>query len=110
MNSWFLSAYAKATLADIYVYTYETWGAAQADAYLDGLFSTFERIEAKAELWRPIPPEFEVDGYFTRFQGHFIYWKQFDSGEIGIAAILHTSMLQGDRLLAAFGALDDQQG
>jgi len=108
MSSWFLSAYAKAALTDIYVYTYETWGATKADAYLDGLFSVFERIEARKVLWRPMPPEFEVDGYFTRFERHVIYWKQFDSGEIGIAAILHTSMLHGDRLLATFGALDDQ--
>lgn len=106
MSSWFLSAYARATLTDIYVYTHETWGAKKADAYLDGLFSAFERIAARTEVWRPLPPEFEIDGYFTRFERHFIYWKQFEDGEIGIAAILHTSMLQGDRLLTAFGALD----
>jgi toxin ParE1/3/4 len=108
MSSWFLSAYAKATITDIYVYTHETWGVAQADAYLDGLFSIFELIQVRKELWRPMPPEFEVDGYFTRYGRHVIYWKQFDSGEIGIAAILHTSMLHGDRLLAAFGVLDEE--
>jgi len=69
----------------------------------------FEQIEAQTELSRPMPPELELDGYFIRIQRHCIYWKQFNSGEIGIAAIWHKSMLQGDRLLAAFGVLYDRQ-
>ena len=103
MNRYFLSSGAKAALTNIYVYTHETWGSAQADKYLDGLYGTFERIIRKEALWRPIAAEFQIEGYFTRYEKHLIYWKCFEDEEIGIAAISHTSMLQGDRLKAAFG-------
>ena len=107
MKRYFLSSGAKASLTDIYVYTYEKWGSVQADHYLDGLYDTFERIVRKEGLWRPIPAEFEIEGYFTRYEKHLIYWKCFEDEEIGIVAISHTSMLQGDRLTAAFGLLPD---
>ena len=106
MTSYLLSNEAKAALVDIYVYTEQTWGAVQADKYLDGLYDTFERIVRKEVLWRPIPAEFQVEGSFTRYEKHIIYWKRFEN-QIGIAAILHVSMLQGDRLKAAFGLLPE---
>lgn len=105
MRSYRLSRAAKAALTDIYLYTHETWGAEQADSYLDGFYATFDRIAGGAELWRPIPADFEVGGYFTRYEKHFIYWKSFDDGGVGIVAVLHSAMLQGDRLREAFGPL-----
>ncbi len=102
MTAPLLSRSAKAVLVDIYVHTYRRWGALQADKYLDGLYDTFRRITRQEALWRPVPAAFGVSGYFTRYEKHYIYWRRFKSGEIGVTAILHASMMQGDRLKAAF--------
>ena len=57
---------------DIYIYTRDTWGEAQANIYIRGLFERFEAIAAKRFPWRPIPAEFGVDGYVCRYERHFI--------------------------------------
>lgn len=104
-KAWFLSDSAEAALADIYIYTETTWGSMQAESYVSGIFDKFEAIALRLTPWRSIAPELEVDGFFTRYQRHYIFWRKFDNGQIGIAAILHDAMLQGDRLKVAFGEL-----
>ena len=78
------------------------WGEEQAERYTSGLFDKFEAILHHVVLWRPIAPQYNVSGYVTRYEKHFIYWRQFSDGQIGIAAILHKSMLKTDRLAAGF--------
>ena len=107
MRSYTLSSGATAALTDIYIHSHRTWGAAQADKYLHGLYAAFDRIADRRELWRPIPAEFGVDGYFARHKKHFIYWKRFDDGQVGIVAVLHVSMMQGDPLRNAFDVSAD---
>lgn len=104
MTSYVLSSAAKVALVDIYAYSVEMWGAAQADTYLDGLFAALDEIAKRKRVWRPIPPEFGVNGYFARYKKHFMYWKVFDDDVIGVALILHVSRLQGERVREAFGA------
>lgn len=89
---------ATESLTDIYVYTHNEWGLNQANKYLDGFYICFERIAAKTEIWRSIPMEFEVEGFFTRYEKHYIYWKVLTDGTIAIVAILHERMHQIDRL------------
>lgn len=103
MTNYELSPHAKAAIADIYDYTFDRWGPKQADQYIDGLIDLFDRIVLRHEPWRPIPPEYDVHGYWCRYQQHHVYWRQYGNGEIGIAAILHVSMIQGERLKDAFG-------
>ena len=81
-------------LDEIYVYTLETWGAAQAEAYIRGLFDCFEAIAARRFPWRPIAAEFGVGGYVRRYEKHFIYWRILDDGDVGIVTILHERMHQ----------------
>jgi toxin ParE1/3/4 len=50
-------------LDEIYVYTRDAWGEAQAERYIKGMFDRFEAIAARAFPWRPIPAEFEVSGF-----------------------------------------------
>lgn len=45
-------------LDDIYRYTRDRWGEAQADHHITGIFETFERIESHGVVSRPIPAEF----------------------------------------------------
>jgi toxin ParE1/3/4 len=84
-------------LDDIYVYTREQWGDAQAELYLKGMFACFEAIAAREFPWRAIPAEFGVSGFLCKYERHFIYWKMLADGTVGIVTILHERMHQIDR-------------
>ena len=85
-------------LDEIYAYTRQKWGEAQAETYIRSLFDKFTAIAARDFAWRPIPAEFGVDGYVCRYKKHFIYWKLLSDGEVGIVTILHERMHQIERL------------
>lgn len=82
---------------EIYVYTRDRWGEAQAQAYINGMFARFEAIVAQEFPWRAIPAEFEVSGFVCRYEHHYIYWKLLADGTIGIVTILHDRMHQIER-------------
>jgi toxin ParE1/3/4 len=103
--SWFLTRSAKASLKDIYVHSHNIWGKAQADKYLDGIYETFDLIGKRKAIWQPIHSRYGIIGYQTRFERHQIFWCVMASGRIGIAAVLHTSMLKQERLAKAFKVL-----
>lgn len=90
-------------LDEIYVYTREQWGEAQAERYIRGMFARFEEIAARAFPWRAIPAEFGVSGFVCRYERHFIYWKLLEDGAIGIVTILHEKMHQIERFRDDFG-------
>lgn len=93
---------ASLRLDDIYRYTRERWGEAQADRYITGFFAAFERIEAHGVASRPIPAEFGVNGFFFRYEHHFVYWRRLSDGDIGIVTILHKRMHQIGRFAEDF--------
>lgn len=84
---------------EIYRYTRDRWGEAQADAYIEGLFETFDGIATGMGASRPVPAEFGVTGYVARYRRHFAYWKNLNDGAIGIVTVLHERMHQIDRFL-----------
>lgn len=88
---------ASVRLDEIYRYTRDRWGEAQAEAYLTGLFAAFEKIETRGVMSKPVPAEFEVEGYFFRYEHHFVYWRRLSNGDIGIVTVLHERMHQLDR-------------
>lgn len=90
-------------LDDIYRYTQERWGAQQAERYITGLFQAFEGIATHETASRVIPAEFGIDGYFFRYERHFVYWRRLSNGDIGIMTILHEKMHQIGRLREDFG-------
>jgi toxin ParE1/3/4 len=85
-------------LDEIYRYTRDRWGVEQAERYITGLFEAFGKIETHEVMSRPVPAEFGVDGYFFRYERHFVYWRKLSNGDIGIVTILHERMHQIDRL------------
>ena len=97
MTSFRLSPAAEARLDEIYDYTRETWGEGQADRYIRGLFDAFTAIARREIVWRPIPAEFGVDGWYARHEHHLIYWKRLAGGAVGVVTILHERMHQMDR-------------
>ncbi|ESQ79607.1 type II toxin-antitoxin system RelE/ParE family toxin [Asticcacaulis sp. YBE204] len=94
---------ASVRLDEIYRFTRDRWGDAQADTYINGLFQTFARIESRSVNSRPVPAEFGVDGYVFRYESHFVYWRWLSNGDIGIVTILHQRMHQIEWLKDAFG-------
>jgi plasmid stabilization system protein ParE len=90
-------------LDEIYRYTRDQWGTEQAERYITGLFNAFAKIGTHQVLSRPIPAEFGIDGYFFRYERHFVYWRKLSNGDIGIVTILHERMHQIDRFRDDFG-------
>lgn len=87
----------------IYHYTRDRWGAEQANRYITGLFAAFDKIETHEVMSRPVPAEFGVEGYFFRYERHFVYWRRLGNGDIGIVTIPHERMHQIDRFQEDFG-------
>jgi toxin ParE1/3/4 len=97
MTSFRVQRAAGHRLDEIYVYTRDQWGEAQAELYISGLFARFEAIAAREFPWRAIPAEFEVRGFVSKYERHFIYWKMLADGTVGIVTILHERMHQIER-------------
>ncbi|RYE27901.1 MAG: type II toxin-antitoxin system RelE/ParE family toxin [Hyphomicrobiales bacterium] len=94
---------ASRRLDEIYRYTLEQFGAAQAERYIAGLFEAFGEIVTHGVLSRPVPADFGVDGFSFRYGSHVVYWRRLESGDIGIVTILHVRMHQIDRFRGDFG-------
>ncbi len=90
-------------LDDIFRYTCDRWGDEQGDTYITGLFAAFEKIAAHGVVSKPIPAEFSLNGFFFRFERHFVYWRHLLNGDIGIVTILHERMHQISRFSEDFG-------
>lgn len=88
---------------EIYRYTRDRWGTRQANRYIHGLFDAFAGIETHQTPSRPISAEFGIDGYFFRYEQHFVYWRRLSNGDIGIVTILHARMHQIERFREDFG-------
>jgi plasmid stabilization system protein ParE len=90
-------------LDEIYRYTRDHWGTEQADRYINGLFAAFDGINTHRTPSKPIPADFGIEGYFFRYERHFVYWRRLSNGDIGIATLLHERMHQIDRFRDDFG-------
>jgi toxin ParE1/3/4 len=97
MTSFRVQDAASHRIDEIYRYTHHHWGSNQAEVYITGLFNAFSRIAKHEVLSQPIPAEFEVEGFFFRYEKHFVYWKMLNNGDIGIVTVLHERMHQMDR-------------
>ena len=97
-------------LDEIYRYTREHWGEAQANRYITGMFDAFERIETHGVASRPVPAEFGVEGFYFRYERHFVYWRRLSNGDVGIVTILHERMHQIGRLREDFFGKTSAEG
>ncbi len=102
--AWFLVQHAASLRIDeIYRYTLKEWGVTQAQTYINGLFDAFAKIGTQEIFSRPVPAEFGVDGFFFRYEKHFVYWRYLSNGDVGIVTILHERMHQIERFKDDFG-------
>ena len=97
MATFRVSATASQRLDEIFVYTRDTWGQDRAETYIRGLFACFERIARRDIVSRAISAEFGINGYYCRYERHYVYWRRLADGVVGIVTILHERMHQLDR-------------
>lgn len=95
---------ASVRLDEIYRHTRDRWGRQQADRYISGMFEAFAGIETRKTLSKPIPAEFGIEGFYFRYERHFVYWRRLSTGDVGIVTILHERMHQMDRFRDDRGA------
>lgn len=89
---------ALARIDDIYDYTSKQWGEQQAQSYIIGLYETFEKVNKGEAQSRKIDNINGIDGYMTRYEKHFIYWRKGPDGSARICSVLHQSMDIRNRL------------
>lgn len=92
-----LSRLARLDLIEIADYTLDTWGAAQANRYLDSLAACFEQLARTPEIGRPctaVRPGYRR----VEHQKHVIFYRMKRNG-VFIGRILHQRMLPGRRLI-----------
>ncbi len=98
MSAYVLSPHADEQLDEIYEYTLVQWGEHQADRYVELLFQYFSDVSARKVVWRAVPAEFGVEGYFGKCEHHFVYWRVLGTREVGFVAILHERMHQIEQI------------
>ena len=79
---------------EIYRYSRNRWGDDREDAYIRGLFESFENIARGSVASRPVRAEFGVDGFFFRYRKHLVYSKRLANGDIGIVTVLQERLHQ----------------
>ena len=104
-NEFLILQSASLRLDEIYLYTQHHWGDEQAKLYIEGLFLHFSKIAEGTTFKKHIPAEFEVLGWVSRYEKHFIYSRQLSSGKLGIVTVLHERMHQFDGLTSDFLSL-----
>jgi len=85
---------ASLRIDEIYRYTRKNWSEKQAKVYITNLFEAFNKIENNLVVSYPIPADFGINGFYFRYEEHFVYWKYLENKDIGIVTILHERMHQ----------------
>lgn len=81
-------------IGEIYTYTQDKWGDAQAEKYETGLFSAIEAMAYQLPPSRQVSARFGFNGFTFRYERHFVYWRYLADGTIGIVTVLHERMHQ----------------
>ena len=85
-------------LDDIWEYSEDKHGTKQAETYMIGLHNHLQELSEKKKLWKPIPKnlavpaDLNIQAYVSKYEYHFIFFREFPSGKIGVMSILHESM------------------
>ncbi len=68
---------ARARLVEIWEYTAEEWGEAQADTYVRGLVVAIHRAQKRPASWRHVKDDTVKGAYFVRYRRHYISSENF---------------------------------
>lgn len=68
------------------------------ETFVTGLFAAIEQIETRGVMSRPVPAEFGMEGYFARYERHFLFLRRLSNGDIDIVSVLRECVHQKARL------------
>ena len=85
-----IQALAKQALKNIWLYTFQNWGEAQADGYFDELSTAFDLIAENPELG--FACDYICDGYRQFHINHHLVFYRVTASKIHIVRILHENM------------------
>ncbi|MBL4774647.1 MAG: type II toxin-antitoxin system RelE/ParE family toxin [Mariprofundus sp.] len=98
----------------IWRYSCEAWGEKQAEKYIQGMHLHLQLLCEKKKLWKPlpaslvIPSDLKLEAYFTRYEHHYLFFRELSAGKIGVMAILHERSDMPVRLCDDLRKLGDQ--
>jgi plasmid stabilization system protein ParE len=78
--------------------TSDRWGEGQADTYIRGLHSHLEWLCENRLVWRRLPQKLAVPSdvkrhaFFSRYEHHYVFFRELDNGDLGVMSILHEKM------------------
>lgn len=99
---------------DIWHYTLEEWGQKQAEKYITGLHNHLQALSTKKKPWRNlpdtlvIPPDLKTRAYFSKYEHHYIFFRELSDGKIGVMSILHEKSDLPVRLRKDLQKIEDQ--
>jgi plasmid stabilization system protein ParE len=96
-----ISPAARGRIKEIRRYTKKTWGKQQADKYMHGMEKAILTLPSQRHLWRSVDDETLKDIFFTRYEHHYIFFREFKNNSIGIISVLHDHMNIPSRLKEA---------
>lgn len=102
-------------LDKIWTYSEDKHGTRQAEKYMNGLHSYLQDLSEKKKLWKAlpqkwvVPDDLDIQIYFNKYEYHFIYFREFQSGKIGIMSLLHETMDIPVRLSRDLNKIKDKQ-
>lgn len=91
--------------------TLAEWGEAQADTYIRGLHAHLQRLCDNRLIWRRLPQRLAVPAdvkrlaYFSRYEHHYVFFRELGNGDLGVMSILHERMDMAVRLKEDLAAL-----
>ncbi len=100
---------------DIWHYTYKEWGQKQAEKYINGLHDHLQALSEKKKFWRLlpnsliIPPDLNLQAYFSKYEHHYIFFRELPGGKIGIMSILHENADIPVRLRQDLSRIDSKE-
>lgn len=89
---------AAARMEEIHELSRDRWGEAQAERHMRGMFAAMERLAVQIAPSRAIPAPLGFDGYYFRYERHFVYWRHTPNGDINILTVTHEKQHQIDQL------------
>ena len=78
--------------------TVAQWGQAQAVSYIKGFHAHLQTLSETKVLWRRLPSALAVPAdlkakvFFSRYERHYLFFRELPSGKIGVIVILHDRM------------------
>ncbi len=84
-----LSPLAEADLEDIWLYTFQTWSAEQADSYHGSLVAAFQGLASGRKTGRAVDVR---EGYFKYAVGSHLVFYRMDGAQVDVIRVLHQRM------------------